>query len=75
MLPQQGGCSKAFSRQAHFAQRAALVGPTVPSMPIPTNAFAHARLSVTDTARSRAIYDEVFGLPVRDARRPSHGPA
>ncbi|SDT37156.1 Glyoxalase/Bleomycin resistance protein/Dioxygenase superfamily protein [Friedmanniella luteola] len=33
-------------------------------MPIPTRAFAHVRLTVTDIARSRAFYDEVFGLPV-----------
>jgi glyoxylase I family protein len=33
-------------------------------MPIPTTAYAHIRLTVTDIARSRAFYDEVFGLPV-----------
>jgi glyoxylase I family protein len=33
-------------------------------MPIPTTAYAHVRLTVTDIARSRAFYDEVFGLPV-----------
>jgi glyoxylase I family protein len=33
-------------------------------MPIVTNAFAHVRLTVTDIDRSRAFYDEVFGLPV-----------
>lgn len=33
-------------------------------MPIPTNAYAHVRLTVTDIDRSRAFYDEVFGLPV-----------
>ncbi len=33
-------------------------------MPIPTSAFAHVRLTVTDIDRSRAFYDEVFGLPV-----------
>ncbi len=33
-------------------------------MPIPTSAFAHARLTVTDIARSREFYDHVFGLPV-----------
>jgi glyoxylase I family protein len=33
-------------------------------MPIPTNAYAHVRLTVTDIARSRAFYDDVFGLPV-----------
>jgi glyoxylase I family protein len=33
-------------------------------MPIPTRAYAHVRLTVTDIARSRAFYDEVFGLPV-----------
>lgn len=34
------------------------------SVPIPTTAYAHVRLTVTDIARSRAFYDEVFGLPV-----------
>ncbi|MPQ98296.1 VOC family protein [Modestobacter sp. I12A-02628] len=33
-------------------------------MPIRTSAFAHVRLTVTDIARSRAFYDDVFGLPV-----------
>lgn len=33
-------------------------------MPIPTTRYAHVRLTVTDFARSRAFYDEVFGLPV-----------
>jgi glyoxylase I family protein len=33
-------------------------------MPIPTRSFAHVRLTVTDIDRSRAFYDEVFGLPV-----------
>ena len=33
-------------------------------MPIPTTAYAHIRLTVTDLARSRAFYDDVFGLPV-----------
>jgi catechol 2,3-dioxygenase-like lactoylglutathione lyase family enzyme len=33
-------------------------------MPIPTSSFAHVRLTVTDIARSRAFYDDVFGLPV-----------
>ncbi|GAA4395723.1 VOC family protein [Tsukamurella soli] len=33
-------------------------------MPIPTSAYAHVRLTVTDIARSRAFYDDVFGLPV-----------
>ena len=33
-------------------------------MPIPTSAFAHVRLTVTDIDRSRAFYDDVFGLPV-----------
>ena len=34
------------------------------TMPIPTTAYAHVRLTVTDIARSRAFYDDVFGLPV-----------
>lgn len=33
-------------------------------MPIATHAYAHIRLNVTDIERSRAFYDEVFGLPV-----------
>jgi len=33
-------------------------------MAIPTSGYAHVRLTVTDIARSRAFYDEVFGLPV-----------
>lgn len=33
-------------------------------MPIPTTGYAHVRLTVTDLARSRAFYDDVFGLPV-----------
>jgi glyoxylase I family protein len=33
-------------------------------MPIPTTSYAHVRLTVTDMKRSRAFYDEVFGLPV-----------
>ena len=33
-------------------------------MPIPVTDFAHVRLTVTDIARSRAFYDEVFGFDV-----------
>ena len=33
-------------------------------MPIPTRSFHHVRLTVTDIDRSRAFYDDVFGLPV-----------
>lgn len=33
-------------------------------MPISTSAFAHVRLTVSDIDRSRAFYDDVFGLPV-----------
>lgn len=33
-------------------------------MPIAISAYAHVRLTVTDIARSRAFYDELFGLPV-----------
>lgn len=33
-------------------------------MPIVTTAFAHVRLTVTDMDRSRAFYDDLFGLPV-----------
>ncbi len=33
-------------------------------MAIPTTAYAHVRLTVTDIERSRAFYDSVFGLPV-----------
>lgn len=33
-------------------------------MPIATSSYAHIRLTVTDIERSRAFYDDVFGLPV-----------
>lgn len=33
-------------------------------MPIVTQSFAHVRLTVTDIERSRAFYDDLFGLPV-----------
>jgi len=33
-------------------------------MPIATRSYAHVRLTVTDIERSRAFYDDVFGLPV-----------
>ena len=33
-------------------------------MTIAVDGFAHVRLTVTDTSRSRAFYDQVFGLPV-----------
>lgn len=33
-------------------------------MPITPSAYAHVRLTVTDIERSRAFYDDVFGLPV-----------
>jgi glyoxylase I family protein len=33
-------------------------------MAIPISAYAHVRLTVTDIARSRSFYDDVFGLPV-----------
>jgi glyoxylase I family protein len=33
-------------------------------MSIPVTGYAHVRLTVTDIARSRAFYDDVFGLPV-----------
>ncbi len=33
-------------------------------MTIPTSAYAHVRLTVTDIDRSRAFYEDVFGLPV-----------
>lgn len=33
-------------------------------MAIPIAAYAHVRLTVTDIARSRSFYDDVFGLPV-----------
>ena len=31
---------------------------------IPSTGFAHVRLTVTDIARSKAFYDQVFGWPV-----------
>lgn len=33
-------------------------------MAINTSSYAHVRLTVTDIERSRAFYDDVFGLPV-----------
>ena len=33
-------------------------------MPVATTGFSHARLTVTDIARSRAFYEGVFGFPV-----------
>jgi glyoxylase I family protein len=33
-------------------------------MPIRTSSYAHVRLTVTDIERSRAFYEEIFGLPV-----------
>ena len=33
-------------------------------MPIPVRSFSHVRLTVSDIDRSRAFYDDVFGLPV-----------
>lgn len=33
-------------------------------MPIKTSSFSHVRLTVTDIDRSRAFYDDIFGLPV-----------
>jgi catechol 2,3-dioxygenase-like lactoylglutathione lyase family enzyme len=33
-------------------------------MPVIPRAIAHVRLTVTDIDRSRAFYDDVFGLPV-----------
>lgn len=37
---------------------------TTPVMPITPTGFAHVRLTVTDIARSKQFYDQVFGLPV-----------
>jgi glyoxylase I family protein len=33
-------------------------------MPVPVTDYAHVRLTVTDIARSRAFYDDVFGFDV-----------
>ena len=33
-------------------------------MSIPATGYAHVRLTVTDIARSRAFYEDVFGFPV-----------
>lgn len=33
-------------------------------MGLPVTGYAHVRLTVTDIARSRAFYDDVFGFPV-----------
>ena len=35
-----------------------------PTMPITPTGYAHVRLTVTDIARSKTFYDQVFGLPV-----------
>jgi catechol 2,3-dioxygenase-like lactoylglutathione lyase family enzyme len=32
-------------------------------MPVATQSYAHIRLTVTDIQRSRAFYDDLFGLP------------
>ena len=33
-------------------------------MPVSTSGYGHVRLTVTDIARSRAFYEELFGWPV-----------
>jgi len=33
-------------------------------MPVQANGYAHVRLTVTDIARSRAFYEDIFGFPV-----------
>jgi glyoxylase I family protein len=33
-------------------------------MPVPTLGYSHVRVTVTDIARSRKFYDDVFGFPV-----------
>jgi catechol 2,3-dioxygenase-like lactoylglutathione lyase family enzyme len=33
-------------------------------MPVPVTGYAHVRVTVTDIARSRSFYDDVFGFPV-----------
>ena len=33
-------------------------------MPVPVSSYAHVRLTVTDIARSRSFYEQVFGLSV-----------
>ena len=33
-------------------------------MSLPVTGYSHVRLTVTDIARSRAFYDDVFGFPV-----------
>jgi len=35
-----------------------------PAMTLPLTGYAHVRLTVTDIARSRKFYDDVFGLDV-----------
>lgn len=42
-------------------------------MPIPAPAgYSHVRLTVTDIARSRAFYEQVFGFPVAYEAPPEH---
>jgi glyoxylase I family protein len=36
----------------------------IAGMPIAVRSYAHIRLTVTDIARSRAFYDDIFGWPV-----------
>ena len=43
-------------------------------MAIPVTGYAHVRLTVTDIARSRAFYDEVFGFEVAFELPPNPDP-
>lgn len=38
--------------------------PGSPAMPVHATGYAHVRITVTDIARSRKFYDDVFGFPV-----------
>jgi len=41
---------------------------------VESSGYAHIRLTVTDIARSKAFYDEVFGWPVADVSDRVHEP-
>ncbi|MGH9105406.1 MAG: VOC family protein, partial [Acidimicrobiales bacterium] len=44
-------------------------------MPITTSSFSHVRLTVTDIARSRAFYEDLFAWPVAFEVPTDAGPA
>ncbi|GAC1637860.1 MAG: hypothetical protein NVS4B2_26840 [Chloroflexota bacterium] len=52
-----------------YIGRIAMTGET--PMPVLTTGFAHVRLTVTDIARSRAFYDDLFAFPVAIEEPPN----